>query len=425
MISLLLLFLSIILSSILTRIGAIALELTGLPEEQAAFQSLSASSGVGYTTKESEYILSNPQRRKIVSVLIDLGSAGIITTMATLAGTIISGQSIARSVAAKPVLPWFPLNASQVLLIFVVVFFYLFYKALNTPSVSRVLKEVISFVLLRGKWVKPVSFEEVLINGGGFGIFEIEVTHDNILVGKTIQETKLKEHEITVLSINRIDETLNSPEPSTQIEEGDVVVVFGPVAAIHDQCLDPRIKKSIEETSLQNAEDGLLKTNEPAPHFSLKNQNGKEVQLKDFLGKQNVILVFYPKDKSYFCSIQLKELSDASVRIRELGAEVLAINQESAASHSSFCDKSNIKLPLLTDPKKKVSRAYKALALGGLVIDRSVYIIDKEGRIRYAKRGRPSITKMLTVLREISQPSSKTDQAAKPSNTELNSRFTR
>src|SRR5436853_7612995 len=101
MISLLLLILSIILSGILIRIGAIALELTGLPEEQAEFQALSASSGVGYTTKESEFILSHPQRRKIISLLIDLGSAGIITTIATLAGTILSSQNIVKSVSQK------------------------------------------------------------------------------------------------------------------------------------------------------------------------------------------------------------------------------------------------------------------------------------------------------------------------------------
>ncbi|MFA5411633.1 MAG: potassium transporter TrkA, partial [Candidatus Omnitrophota bacterium] len=82
----------ILLSIIVVRIGAVALELTGLSPEIASFQAQSAFSGVGFTTLESEAIVTHPLRRRIVRVLILLGSAGITTSMATLVLAFI-GQS--------------------------------------------------------------------------------------------------------------------------------------------------------------------------------------------------------------------------------------------------------------------------------------------------------------------------------------------
>ncbi len=101
MLALLSLILVITLSVLIVRIGAIALEMTGLSREVASFQAQSAFSGAGFTTSESEYVVSNPARRKIIRTLIFLGSAGITSAIATLVLTFVGGGA-----AKKPRARW-------------------------------------------------------------------------------------------------------------------------------------------------------------------------------------------------------------------------------------------------------------------------------------------------------------------------------
>ena len=84
----LLFIVTIAISFIVVRIGAIAFELTGLEWSLAKFQALSCFSGTGFTTKEAELITGNPQRRRIASILIVLGHAGFVTFIATFANSL-------------------------------------------------------------------------------------------------------------------------------------------------------------------------------------------------------------------------------------------------------------------------------------------------------------------------------------------------
>ena len=90
----------VILSVTVIRIGSIALELTGLSPEVAAFQAQSAFSGTGFTTSESDSIVTHPVRRKIVRILILFGSVGLTSTIATFLLTFLveSNQSMASRV---------------------------------------------------------------------------------------------------------------------------------------------------------------------------------------------------------------------------------------------------------------------------------------------------------------------------------------
>lgn len=89
MLALFSLLIIILLSVIVVRVGAVALELTGLSKEVASFQAQSAFSGVGFTTQESELIVNHPLRRRIIRILIMLGSAGFTTAIATLVLTFV------------------------------------------------------------------------------------------------------------------------------------------------------------------------------------------------------------------------------------------------------------------------------------------------------------------------------------------------
>ena len=78
------LFVIVSISALITRVAAIALAHTGLSTESARFQARSAYTGSGFTTQESEKIMSFPVRRKIIYMLMLIGNAGIVTTMSTL-----------------------------------------------------------------------------------------------------------------------------------------------------------------------------------------------------------------------------------------------------------------------------------------------------------------------------------------------------
>src|SRR4030043_133415 len=96
-------------SFIVVRIGAIAFQLTGLEWSVAKFQALSCFTATGFTTKEAELITSNRQRRRIASILIVTGHAGLVTLIATLANS-LRAYMVMGDRLSRPILP-FPLPA--------------------------------------------------------------------------------------------------------------------------------------------------------------------------------------------------------------------------------------------------------------------------------------------------------------------------
>ena len=90
MVAIISLLIVIILSVLVTRVAAIALIHTGLSKESARFQSRSAFTGAGFTTNESESVVNHPVRRRILMLLILLGSAGVISVISSLILSLIS-----------------------------------------------------------------------------------------------------------------------------------------------------------------------------------------------------------------------------------------------------------------------------------------------------------------------------------------------
>src|SRR4051812_19806977 len=91
----------VFMSLLITRVATVALSLTGMSRESARFQARSALSGVGFTTSEAESVVNHPVRRRIVQMLMLLGSAGIVTAVASLMlsfGGASNGQRLSRTV---------------------------------------------------------------------------------------------------------------------------------------------------------------------------------------------------------------------------------------------------------------------------------------------------------------------------------------
>lgn len=137
-----------------------------------------------------------------------------------------------------------------------------------------------------------------------------------------------------------------------------------------------------------------LKVGTPAPPFICPNEDGEVFILNQQRGKK-VVLVFYPGDDTPGCRKQLCEIRDKWTLLKEKGVAVFGVNPQSEESHKKFREKFEFPFPLLVDSGKRVAAAYKA---SGLIVKRTVYGIDKEGIIRFAKRGMPPVEEILSAL---------------------------
>jgi peroxiredoxin Q/BCP len=128
-----------------------------------------------------------------------------------------------------------------------------------------------------------------------------------------------------------------------------------------------------------------------APDFTLLTESGKKITLSALRGK-NVVLVFYPGDDTMICRRQLCEFRDAWSDIRGQNGVVFGINPQSAESHREFHDKYKFPFPLLVDVDQRVAALYNS---DGGMVNRTVYLIGTDGRIRYARRGMPQPEEVL------------------------------
>jgi len=124
-----------------------------------------------------------------------------------------------------------------------------------------------------------------------------------------------------------------------------------------------------------------LKVGDKAPDFTLMDEQGRPVSLKDFLGKKPVILYFYPKDFSPGCTTEACRFRDDYKAYEEKGAAVIGVSLDTVESHTKFSEKYNLPFPILSDNKKEVAKAYGVLGIGGIWTKRVTFIIDKEGNI--------------------------------------------
>ncbi|MBO6264830.1 MAG: thioredoxin-dependent thiol peroxidase [Acidaminococcaceae bacterium] len=130
----------------------------------------------------------------------------------------------------------------------------------------------------------------------------------------------------------------------------------------------------------------LLEAGTKAPDFSLPDQDGNTVSLKDFKG-QKVILYFYPKDNTPGCTKQACNFGELFPQIREKGAVVLGVSKDSVASHKKFQEKYHLPFTLLSDPELTVIQAYGVWQEKNMYgkktmgVVRSTYLIDEAGVI--------------------------------------------
>lgn len=128
-----------------------------------------------------------------------------------------------------------------------------------------------------------------------------------------------------------------------------------------------------------------------APQFSAIDSNGKKVNLSDFKGKNNVLLVFYPGDSTPTCTKQLCSIRDDYKDLEKLGVKVFGVNPGDASSHNKFIKENKLQFPLLIDNNNSISKAYNSMGFLGF-INRTVVLINKQGKIVLFERGVPDLS---------------------------------
>ena len=127
--------------------------------------------------------------------------------------------------------------------------------------------------------------------------------------------------------------------------------------------------------------EAKLKVGDPAPDFEGPTSEGTRLGLKDFVGKKNVVLYFYPKDDTPGCTKEACGFRDNLDSVRKMGAEVIGVSLDSVESHKKFASKYKLPFPLISDKDKRVAEAYGVLRETGTSTNRVTFIIDKTGKI--------------------------------------------
>lgn len=208
--------LAVLVSFLFVRAAAIALMMTGLEKNRARFQALSAFSGTGFTTKEAEFVVNHPQRRKIIRWLMITGNAGIVTVIVTATSSFTTSSGFEL-----------PLN-----IIILILGLLLIYRLAKYRGFTRRWEHFIEKKLIKSQAFEESATEDLLHFLEGYGMVK-KIIHDNSpLVGKTLGDARLNEKGILVLGIERGKSWIPTPRAQEILALGDNLVVYGPLEAL-------------------------------------------------------------------------------------------------------------------------------------------------------------------------------------------------
>lgn len=124
-----------------------------------------------------------------------------------------------------------------------------------------------------------------------------------------------------------------------------------------------------------------LKENQKAPDFELESTSGRSFKLSEQAGEP-IILFFYPKNFTKVCTAEVCEFRDAFSEFKGLNVKVMGISQDTLASHHKFKKENKLPFELLSDPKGKVAKLFKATIPVIGMNRRVTYLLDKDLKIK-------------------------------------------
>lgn len=130
-----------------------------------------------------------------------------------------------------------------------------------------------------------------------------------------------------------------------------------------------------------------------APHFELPDADMETFSLTSLQGRKNVVLYFYPKDDTPGCRMEANEFSELDDEFAKFDTAVIGISRDDCLSHASFRDKYGLSVLLLSDHDARVCKRYGVMCEKEVdghkkhVIQRSTFVIDKQGKLQHAMYG--------------------------------------
>jgi peroxiredoxin Q/BCP len=124
-----------------------------------------------------------------------------------------------------------------------------------------------------------------------------------------------------------------------------------------------------------------IKIGDPVPRFSLLDQHGEIFSLVKFLGRQKLVIYFYPKDESRICTKEACAFRDSYQEFEDAGALIIGINAGSVESHRRFASKHRLNFTLLSDTHNLILKKFgvrKILTFTG----RETFVVGLSGRIQ-------------------------------------------
>lgn len=196
------------------RVAAVALRLTGLGETAARFQALSAISGAGFTTKESESIVNYPVRRQIVSILIIIGNLGLVTVMATMVVSLVQTEGEIGAVLVQ--VGWL-LGVTALL----------WFLMLNKKA-DRIMCDLIARILISRTLLGKRTFSRIAQIGDGFSVAEHPVTKAWIDAQGELDAAVIEELGLMVLAVRDTEgELVGSFSSIDDLKPGYKLVLYG------------------------------------------------------------------------------------------------------------------------------------------------------------------------------------------------------
>ncbi|MFT5587045.1 MAG: hypothetical protein ACI9VR_004650 [Cognaticolwellia sp.] len=214
--SVLALMVMIFVAYVIVVAGGTAYEMTGLDRDTSRFQALSAFTGTGFTTRESERVIRHPLRRQITIGLIIFGYAGTATVVATLV------RSVDVDSAGQTAL-------NVAVLIVVAVGSFLVVRRGLLRFLDAPLRR---WIAQRFPHQAVHSHDDLLIVSPGYGISKVAINPRSGLAGLQLRKSGLRGKRLTVLSVENPDGVNPVPHPDLVLQEGDQLMLYGELRQI-------------------------------------------------------------------------------------------------------------------------------------------------------------------------------------------------
>ena len=124
---------------------------------------------------------------------------------------------------------------------------------------------------------------------------------------------------------------------------------------------------------------------------SIESTNSKKKKLSNYLDKK-LIIYFYPKDMTPGCTTESIEFNSNLNKIKRQKYNIVGVSRDSIKSHEKFIEKYKFKFPLISDPDEKLCKTFDVIKEKSLYgrkymgVDRSTFILDKKGTIKFLWR---------------------------------------